>query len=196
MADGGACLNPSPPIRLAAQPAQARSIQDRPPSAQPHRRHHQRPTPQHHSARSSRRHCQRRTPDRTPSHIPGRPPTRTRIPTHTRIPARRPIPHHNPVPHHRRPINHTLNLRLRTRRKQIQHIAQPRHRSRDLILRRPTRARALSAVVRARRHIPRRDILAEQRAVENPIRGLGLVGGDFVAGFEDAAEGQVAVLAD
>lgn len=44
--------------------------------------------------------------------------------------------------------------------------------------------------------LARGDVLAEHATLEDLVDGLGLVGGDGVAGIKDAGEGHVAVLAD
>lgn len=46
------------------------------------------------------------------------------------------------------------------------------------------------------RYIPSRDIGPENRAPEDAVDGLGLIGRDFVPGFVDAREEEVAVLPD
>ena len=40
------------------------------------------------------------------------------------------------------------------------------------------------------------DVGSEDGAGEDLVGGFGLVGGDFVAGLEDAGEGEIAVLTD
>lgn len=50
--------------------------------------------------------------------------------------------------------------------------------------------------VQIHRYIPSRDIGPENRTPEDAVGGLGLVGRDFVPGFVDAREGEVAVLPD
>lgn len=69
---------------------------------------------------------------------------------------------------------------------------------RRLLSRRPTIARPLCAVALVGVDVDgsRGDIHAEDGACEDAVGGFGLVGGDFVAGLEDAGEGEVAVLAD
>ena len=44
--------------------------------------------------------------------------------------------------------------------------------------------------------LPRGDVLEAEHALEHLEGGFGLVEGDLVAGFVDAGEGEIAVLAD
>lgn len=101
--------------------------------------------------------------------------------------------------HHRASILHHRHLLIRARAPQRQNIAlMPIRIFRRLLSGAQARRRSLGAITRIRVDVNHtsRDILPEDGAVEDPVGGFGLVGRDFVAGLENAGEGEVAVLAD
>lgn len=100
--------------------------------------------------------------------------------------------------HERRAIQHGSLLVARTGALKRQDIARRGGTVGDGVLDLKGSGRALGAVasILGRRDAPRRNVHVEKRALEDAKGGLGLVGGDLVAGLVHAAEREVAVLAD
>lgn len=100
--------------------------------------------------------------------------------------------------HERGAIQHGSLLVARTGTLKRQDIARRGGTVGDGVLDLKGSGRALGAVtgVLGRRDAPRRNIHIKERALKDAKRGLGLVGRHLVASLVDAAEGEVAVLAD
>jgi hypothetical protein len=169
--------------------------------------HHSRPRRHHRSRTTLIRHR------RSTSHSPISSTTRTPIPTPTRTPTSTPLlsqpPHqlreqnrripilHNPTTNRTTPIKQCPNLLLRTSRPGIKRVAKLQ-RLLDLLAPELQRiARPLRAIITPFACVFEAggDVAIEQCSCEDLVCGLGLVGGDFVAGLVDAGEGEVAVLA-
>ncbi len=101
----------------------------------------------------------------------------------------------NPILHHCCPIHQCLNLLFSTR---VPHSIHITLRLRGWLLRQAAvnkrRRRPLAAVLVTGIHFTSGDILVRNRAVEDAVYRLRLVGSDSMAGVKDAREGDAAVL--